>query len=114
MTNFAHGRTAEASAADYLRQHGYSVVERNWRTRQCEIDIVATKSGVAYCIEVKYRQNSAQGSGLEYITASKQKQMGFAAQVWVAQSKWPGETTLGAIEVSGPDYEVTEFIDSIF
>ncbi len=114
MTNFAHGRTAEAAAAEYLKQQGYTVLEQNWRTRQCEIDIVATKERVAYCVEVKYRQSNAQGSGLEYITVAKQKQMSFAARVWVAQSNWQGDTTLGAIEVSGLDYEVTEFIDSIF
>lgn len=113
MTNFAHGREAEAAAARYLEQQGYKVLEQNWRTKACEIDIVATKNKTAYCVEVKYRQNDSHGTGLEYITPTKQKQMKFAAEVWAAKSHWHDDFTLAAVEVSGADYEITEFIDSI-
>lgn len=113
MTNFAHGREAEQAAADYLTRLSYQVHTQNWRTRQCEIDIVAEKDGCIYCVEVKYRQNTAQGSGLDYITSKKQQQMDFAARMWAAQHRWQGDICLSAIEVSGPNYEVTEFIDCI-
>ena len=113
MTNFAHGREAEQAAAEYLQRQGYEVVAQNWRTRACEIDIVAMKDKTAYCVEVKYRKNNAQGRGLEYITASKQKQMDFAARMWAATNNWQGDITLGAIEVSGPSYDITEFLESI-
>ena len=114
MTNFSHGREAETAAAEHLRKLGYKVVAQNWRTRQCEVDVVATQNGMATCVEVKYRLNNAHGSGLEYITPKKQQQMSFAAEIWAVQNKWKGDITLGAIEVSGENYEVTKFIESIF
>lgn len=113
MTNFAHGRAAEAAAARHLEKLGYRVIAQNWRTRRCEIDIVATKNHTAHCVEVKYRLNSQQGNGLDYITAKKQQQMRFAAAVWAAQNHWQKDIVVSAIEVSGNNYEVTEFIECI-
>ncbi|MEO6513524.1 MAG: YraN family protein [Candidatus Saccharimonadales bacterium] len=113
MTNFSHGRAAEEAAAMYLERQGFRVLDRNLRTRACEIDIVATKNKTVYCVEVKYRLNDSQGSGLEYVTAAKQKQMHFAAQMWVATHNWHGDVVLSALEVSGPTYEISEFIESI-
>ncbi len=113
MTNFDHGRTAEAAAAEYLERNGYEVVAQNWRTRQCEIDVVATKNGTAYCVEVKYRLNNHQGGGLDYITSKKLKQMQFAAEVWASSSHWRGDICLAAVEVAGQDYEITDFIDNL-
>jgi uncharacterized protein (TIGR00252 family) len=82
----ATGRRAEAAAADYLRRHGFCVLECNWRTRWCEIDIVASKGDVVYFVEVKYRRRDDWGSGLEYVTHRKLRQMYFAAHFWAAQT----------------------------
>lgn len=113
MTNYAHGHTAEEAAAQYLERHGYEILDRNWRTRACEIDIVAKKAKTISFVEVKYRQNAAQGDGLDYITIAKLKQMQFAAEMWMTRHDWKGDITLAAIEVSGTDYSVSEFIETI-
>lgn len=113
MTNFAHGREAEAAAAAYLEKQGYAIIEQNWRTRYCEIDIVARKKKTVYFVEVKYRQNEAQGQGLEYITPKKLGQMRFAAEMWVQEHDWKHDYDLAAIEVSGPGYEVTNFLSEL-
>lgn len=110
MTNVSTGRQAEEAAAEYLRQHGYEVMEQNWRTRYCEIDIVARKGKTVYFIEVKYRMSSSQGAGLDYITPKKLGQMRFAAEMWVQEHQWTGEYRLGAVEVSGEGFLVTEFV----
>lgn len=107
------GRRAEAAAANYLRMRGFDILEQNYRRPRCEIDIVAKKDGAVYFVEVKYRSGSAAGGGLEAITASKLKQMGYAARTWVADYKWRGPYQLAAIELSGPDYVVLSFIDDI-
>jgi putative endonuclease len=115
MTNYAHGHDAEKVAADYLAQQGYNVVALNWRCPRAEIDIIARKSGEPVrCVEVKYRQSTTQGSGLDYITPSKIRQMEFAAKLWANQVHYTGEYTLAAIELSGPDYEITEFIEELW
>jgi len=107
------GNAAEDAAADYLLKQGYMVIERNWRTPRCEIDVVARKGRIISFVEVKYRRQATQGSGLDYITASKLKQMRYAAEVWIADHNWPGDFVLSALEVSGTDYEVTEFLPEI-
>ncbi len=113
VTTFSTGRQAEAAAAEYLKSKGYAVVLQNWRTRFCEIDIIAQKGGVVYFCEVKYRKSNRHGSGLEYITPKKQEQMRFAAEAWTHFFNWIGECRLAAIEVSGPNFEVTAFIDDL-
>jgi Holliday junction resolvase-like predicted endonuclease len=82
-------------------------VVQNWRTRWCEIDIVAERRGVLYFCEVKYRRTNRQGGGLEYITPKKLGQMRFAAESWVHTHAYSGEYQLCAIEVSGANFAVT-------
>lgn len=113
MTTTSTGRRAEAEAADYLQSCGYVILARNWRTRWCEIDIVAERDGVVSFVEVKYRRTARQGSGMEYITGTKVRQMGFAAEFWVAENHYGGDYQLAAIEVTGEDFLVGEFIETI-
>jgi putative endonuclease len=121
MTNFAHGRAAEAAAAAFLEAQGYTILAQNWRTPVCEIDIVAEKRRrfrlgthrTVLLVEVKYRQRDKQGGGLEYITPKKLEQMAFAAEVWVQEQRYDGDYALAAVEVSGLDYRVTGFLDNL-
>ena len=52
-----------------------------------------------------------QGGGLEAITKSKLHQMRYAANLWVEESKWRGEYTISAVEISGPTFAVMSFIE---
>ncbi len=113
MTTFETGRKAEEKAAAFLKQKGCRVLEQNWRTRWCEIDVVAERDNVIYFCEVKYRAHNRQGAGLDYITPKKLQQMQFAAEFWVAQKQWNGEYQLCAIEVSGPDFVITDVVKDL-
>lgn len=106
------GNKAEEAVAEHLQSRGYKIKDRNWKTKQCEIDIVAEKDGCIYFVEVKYRSNTSQGSGFDYITPAKQRQMAFAADYWVAQNRWEGEYVLSGAEVLGSSY-VVEFIEEV-
>ena len=108
------GRQAEQSAAEFLQREGYEVLEKNWRTRWCEIDVVARKDGCVHFVEVKYRSQDLQGSGLEYITKAKLKQMGFAADFWMSEHGWRGDINLAAVEVCAPNFAISEFIETIY
>lgn len=107
------GSFAESRAADYLISKGYTIVARNWKTKWCEIDIVAVKGTTVSFVEVKYRSNDTAGRGLEYVTTQKQQQMRFAAQLWMQQQKIDAPCVLSAIELSGEDFKVTSFVDVI-
>lgn len=113
MTTFHTGRKAEAAAAAFLVRKGCTIVVQNWRTRRCEIDIVAERDGVIYVCEVKYRRTNSFGSGIEYITPQKLRQMQFAALSWVHAHRWTGEYQLCAIEVSGVDFAITNVVKDI-
>lgn len=114
MTNYAHGHDAEKIAAEWLKQQGYKILALNWRAPRAEIDIVARKNHEPLrFIEVKYRESAAQGSGLDYITATKLRQMAFAAELYVTQERYAGEYTLAALEMGGGDYMVTDFIEEL-
>lgn len=112
MTNHSVGHEAEKRAAEFLKTKGYKIIDTNWQTRFCEIDIVSAKHNLILFVEVKYRTSGAQGSGLEYITPKKVKQMQFAAEMWVQQNRWYGEYEIGAIELT-KNFVVTNFLQSI-
>ena len=84
MTTRQIGDKGEQAAADWLTARGHEIVARNWRTRYCEIDIVSVKGEMLYFTEVKYRKNDNFGDGLAAITAKKQRQMRFAAELFLA------------------------------
>lgn len=108
------GRQAELIAADYLRGQGYRILTQNWRTRWCEIDLIASKGSVIYFVEVKYRSRMSQGLGLDYVTPKKLQQMRFAAELWLASNQRGAvDYRLGALEVSGAQYEITAWLDDL-
>lgn len=119
MTNYSSGHRAEQVAAEYLRQHGYEVVALNWKHIRAEIDIVARKKigwrryGPLTFFEVKHRKTDHQGRGLDYITTAKLQQMRFAAELYVVQKRYKDEYALGAIELSGESYEVTNVLKNL-
>lgn len=107
MNTTAVGRRAELVVCNYLESKGFVVLDKNWRTRWCEIDIVATRGGVVCFCEVKYRASSSCGSGLDYIIPSKIRQMKLAALFWLSKNNWQGDWRLGVAEVSGKQYRLT-------
>jgi putative endonuclease len=113
MTNIAHGIKAEAQAAKYLQDLGYKIIEQNWKTVWCEIDIIARKDDTMYFVEVKFRMYDTSGNGLEYITPKKLKQMSRAAEGWVQIKSWMGNYQLAAIEVSGENFEITNYLSCL-
>jgi Holliday junction resolvase-like predicted endonuclease len=94
------GTKAEAVVASHLAKNGWEILGLNWKTRVCEIDIVAKKGNIVYLVEVKFRKQDAQGDGLEYITTRKLNQMHFASQIWAQRNNWDGDCRLLAASVS--------------
>lgn len=107
VSSFEAGRRAEAAVATYLQRQGCTIVARNWRTRMCEIDVIALRDATIYFCEVKYRRTTQYGAGIDYITPKKLQQMRFAAASWVHANAWKGTYQLCAIEVSGAAFRIT-------
>lgn len=111
MKSTKAGATAESAVSLYLKAKGYKILHRNWRTKNCEIDIIARKDDIVFFVEVKYRVNDKQGSGLDYITPKKLAQMEFAAKVWCSANRWGGDCRLLAAAVQGAQFELVEIIE---
>lgn len=110
----ATGKWAEEVAATWLANAGFEIVARNWKTRWCEIDIVAKKNNRIHFVEVKYRKNARSGSGLDYITHHKAKRMEFAALQWASEHEWEGDCMLDVIAVEGEaNPKVTYILNAI-
>ena len=105
------GQSAEAVVAKHLAQIGYNILSQNWKTKICEIDVVARKVDVIYFVEVKYRASAEQGTGLEYITPQKMSQIKFATQVWCQNNDWEGDYRLLGAEVSGLNFENIDLVE---
>jgi len=109
-SNYSLGHDAEARVADYLATKGFKIVQINWKTKYCEIDIVAQEHNAVYFVEVKSRSSNRQGYGAEYVTPKKLKQMQFAASMWVNEHKWQGEYQLAVVSVDGDEITLIDDI----
>ncbi len=69
------GKSGEDAAVVFLERRGYRILERNFRTRFGEIDIIARHQKAICFIEVKTRASQEQGSPLEAVTPYKQRKL---------------------------------------
>ena len=79
------GAAAEALAASYLATRGLTIVQRNYRCRGGEIDLIARDGEVLVFVEVRLRRNRAFGTAAESITAPKRRRLRLAARHYLAR-----------------------------
>ena len=100
-----------AAAAELVRQ-GHEILDRNWKTKMCEIDIVSRKNDTVYFVEVKHRKNSKHGDGLAAVTSKKVQKMTFAAKVYIKTHQLNDvDVRLVAIGTTGNDPIVDSFVE---
>ncbi|MBN2139530.1 MAG: YraN family protein [Desulfovibrionaceae bacterium] len=80
------GRAGEAAAESLLRAKGYEVLERNWRFRQLELDLICRDRDRLVFVEVKSRGRAALGSGAEAVTRAKQAKLSKAAARYLSEN----------------------------
>ena len=69
------GAQQEEKAAEYLESQGYQILERNFRCKAGEIDLIAEEAGCLVFLEVKYRKSSRYGMPAEAVTPAKQRRI---------------------------------------
>lgn len=85
LLNSSLGRFGEDRAAEWLEDHGFRVLERNWRCARGEVDIIAWQSCTLVFIEVKTRAGNSTGHPFEAITASKVNRLRRLVPAWFAE-----------------------------
>lgn len=81
------GAAAEQRAAEYLAAKGLRLVDRNWRCKGGEIDLVMREGDMLVFVEVRARATEAFGGAAASITAAKQARIQLAAQHYLAQHR---------------------------
>lgn len=71
----ATGKHGETLAADFLISQGYTILRRNYRRRNGEIDIIARDKEIVVFVEVKTRSTTRFGSGFEAVDYGKQRKL---------------------------------------
>lgn len=93
------GRAGEQLAAEHLTALGWTVIDRNWRCRQGEIDIVALDGGTTVMVEVKTRSSVDYGHPLDAITPRKLARLRRLAGAWCEHHPGPRRVRLDVIGV---------------
>jgi putative endonuclease len=78
------GQEGEARAAALLERAGYAILARNVRAGGVELDLVASRGGVAAFVEVKTRRGRAHGAPAEAVDARKRARLVRGARAWLA------------------------------
>lgn len=117
MSNKTVGDKGEDIACDFLKKQGYKILERNFRIRGGEIDIVAKDKNYLVFVEVKTRYSYDYGLPVESITPWKIKYLLKTAQFYLLKVKWgDGPYRLDFVGVDfmdNPDQPKIELIKNI-
>lgn len=81
------GQAGEGLAAQYLRKKGYRILERNYRTRYGEIDIICKKGDQIVFVEVRSKRGNRFGTGAESVNWQKQQRVRSVAQFYLKQKQ---------------------------
>jgi putative endonuclease len=92
MNNRAVGTEFEQKAADYLSGNGYQILNRNFRCKIGEIDLIAKNEGYLCFIEVKYRSGTSKGFPAEAINYNKIRRITRTAEFYMLLHKLPQDT----------------------
>ena len=79
------GQCGEETAVKILKKHGYKIIERNYRTRQGEIDIIARDGEYTCFVEVNFRKNDDFGDPGDFIDERKQQKIIKTAQYYAVK-----------------------------
>lgn len=87
MDRAATGRLGENEAARFLEKKGYKILERNFRCRYGEIDIVARDGRTVVFVEVKARGSETFGTPLASVDSRKQKKLALTAHFYIEANR---------------------------
>ncbi len=83
MDNISFGKQGENLAVEYLMEEGYEILERNWRFKHTEVDIIARDRDQLVIAEVKTRTGNSWGEPYTAVDIRKQRSLIFAAERYI-------------------------------
>lgn len=101
MTRLETGRKAEELAAAFLRAKGLAVLERNFRVKVGEIDIVARDGDEVVFVEVRARASREFGGAAASVGGAKRRRLIRAARLWLQARGWDGACRFDVVALDG-------------
>jgi len=109
------GIKGEALALEHVLNLGYELLEKNWRFRKMEIDLIARDKKQIVFIEVKTRANDNFGKPYEFVSKSKQKLIATAANFYLEKLGFMAEARFDIISISlEPTYHLEHIRDAFY
>jgi len=99
----ARGEAAENLAAAFLQRAGLALVERNYRCRFGEIDLIMQDAATRVFVEVRLRSRSDFGGAAASVTLAKQKKLLAAARLYLATLKTLPPCRFDVVALTGND-----------
>ena len=109
------GEQGESSACDALEKLGYTIIERRYRTRFGEIDVIANDQGTVVFVEVKTKTDCTFSDPVESVTKQKQRRVVSMAEQYVAYHRLddtPCRFDVVAIDSSVTPSQITIYKDA--
>ncbi|MDE7374614.1 MAG: YraN family protein [Odoribacter sp.] len=106
------GRLGEDKAVAYLVRKGFVVLERNWRSKCGELDVICRKDGLLVVVEVKTRSGLEERPG-ELLDWRKRRNMRRVADAYVKAKNIRQEVRFDLVLVAGEGLEVEHIEDVI-
>lgn len=112
--NIKKGNEGENLAASFLEGKGFQIVERNYRYKRSEIDLIVTKENWLIFIEVKTRSSHAFGYPEEFVDEKKVEKIMEGAAHYIFEKNWNGNVRYDIVSVSLTDGKpsITHFEDA--
>ena len=111
------GKMGEDLAAAFLQKRGYQILERNFRNRIGEMDIIARDKDTLCFIEVKTRSSEIMGSAWDAVSVFKQKKLTLMALNYLKYKNWDDcdvRFDVVAVNLKGEGQPQIELLTSAF
>jgi len=94
------GNEGEQLASDFLIQNGFEILERNYRYKRSEIDVIARIGNLLIFVEVKTRSSSTFGHPEEFVDSRKRKKILEGAEHYLYETDWKGNVRYDIVSVN--------------
>ncbi len=93
------GFKGEQIAEAYLLRKGFAILQKNWRWRRLEVDLIARKDPYLIFVEVKTRSSAHYGDPLEAVGRKKERYLSNAATAYIRKFGWEQEVRFDIITI---------------
>lgn len=104
-TAVAVGRDAEARAQQFLQQQGLKFIEKNFRCRGGEIDLVMRDQEMLVFVEVRFRKNQRFGGAAASVGPVKQQRLWRSASIYLMRFARPPACRFDLVAIEGEDLQ---------